>query len=679
VLRSERAPDSIDPQQTHLPAAHVKEPAAGSTGGALTDKSRIVRQLGEGAVLLPTLLAEAFAANDRLKLRLTMLQEASTHSQNPSRPVPSLSVERRIAGLTDPQFDALIAGARALPNNRVQMPGGQALLVGLSRDLEVMLAPLEAAKFAALPHLKHRLTALTEFLPTAHHDELSLTEIIAMTTANRDGPDSVHLLVMDAHRALNALAAETAPEVIDGAHVHHIADVDRSRIKAFMAGLNRTAALAFGHPGLRTTAVRSDNRLTIQNDIGETDAHVLIIHVQDLGVSVTYTDVHRRRTRFFMSLFESQELTWNSPEERHFRGPGQDGVFHLVVGNRVCVDEETLLRFLDFLGSRIVFLIDWNKARKALQTFVGKEQACEILRWAADRDFGHRAFLELGGADLVFEAIRRTAVDRIPYGTRLDAAVGMNECAKFLQRVLRQTSEGLKGRRSLRLIRDEIQAELAQLFDTAEFAVLALLVRHLGIARTLASAIAENFACESGHTEKRRLRLAERAKQIEEKADRITVQARETCARMQDAESLRRLVDEIENATDALDECAFLWSIQPAAHAGPAAAALYELADVVLDSIGQLIRATEAASHLPEGGRTDATASLQAIDAVTLAERRADTAERAALHALMRGPSPDSRSLMISLELVRMLETTTDHLAHAALSLRERVLEELSL
>ena len=64
---------------------------------------------------------------------------------------------------------------------------------------------------------------------------------------------------------------------------------------------------------------------------------------------------------------------------------------------------------------------------------------------------------------------------------------------------------------------------------------------------------------------------------------------------------------------------------------------------------------------------------------MTLAERRADTAERTALGVLMGTPAADARALVLGLELARALETATDHLAHAALSLRERVLEELSV
>ena len=40
-------------------------------------KVEIVERLGERAVLLPALIEAGLAANDRLKIRLTMLQEAA--------------------------------------------------------------------------------------------------------------------------------------------------------------------------------------------------------------------------------------------------------------------------------------------------------------------------------------------------------------------------------------------------------------------------------------------------------------------------------------------------------------------------------------------------------------------------------------------------------------------------
>ena len=644
----------------------------------MTGKVEIVRQLGEHALLLPALLADALAANDRLKLRLTLLQEVVAHIQHPDQAPRSFNAERRAAGLTDARYDATIIGARTLSDDQILVPGAKSLIAGFATDLTAMLAPLKAAVAEAYGPLEKRRDALAATIPAANEDVLALHDIQVMTSARRDGSDSVHLLTMDLHKEINRLVSETAVETIDGARVHHVENEDRARIKAFMKGLNRTAALAFGHPGLGTTATRAGARLTIQNDVGATDAHVLVIHIEDKVASVTYTDVHRQRTKFFMSLFAEQGVEWSPLAERSAQTLGAGDIFYLVVGRFAPADEMALNHFLEFLGSRIVFLVDWNKARKALQTFVAKDISIDILKWTAMHDYGHRAFLELGGVNLVFEAIRRTAAGRIPYGARLDASLGASESANFLKRVLRQTSEGLRTGRSVRLIRDEIQADLAQLFDTAEFGVLTVLVRHLGIARMLAAALAEAFAQDRIALDSDRPRLALNAKRMEEKADQLTVQAREMCARMQRAETLRQTVDEVENATDALDECAFLFSLVPKGEAIANLDALADLAGIVIESTSQLVRATEAASRLPLGHRADAPDSLQAIDGVVIAEQRADKAERDAFSAFMRVPCADARSLVLGLEVARALETATDHLAHAALSLRDRILEELS-
>ena len=51
----------------------------------------------------------------------------------------------------------------------------------------------------------------------------------------------------------------------------------------------------FDHPGLATTAMRSGPRLTIQNDIGETDAHVVVIAVEELARPVPIDQEDERR------------------------------------------------------------------------------------------------------------------------------------------------------------------------------------------------------------------------------------------------------------------------------------------------------------------------------------------------------------------------------------------------
>jgi hypothetical protein len=46
-------------------------------------KSRIVEQLGQAEILLPGLVAEGLRANDRAKVRLSVLQAAAEHARDP--------------------------------------------------------------------------------------------------------------------------------------------------------------------------------------------------------------------------------------------------------------------------------------------------------------------------------------------------------------------------------------------------------------------------------------------------------------------------------------------------------------------------------------------------------------------------------------------------------------------
>ena len=76
------------------------------------------------------------------------------------------------------------------------------------------------------------------------------------------------------------------------------------------------------------------------------------------------------------------------------------------------------------------------------------------------------------------------------------------------------------------------------------------------------------------------------------------------------------------------------------------------------------------------------------LDAVLDSERGADTAERAAIGAILSAPpsragedaapGADARVLVLGSEIARTLEEATDRMAHAAISLRNRVLQGLS-
>ena len=169
--------------------------------------------------------------------------------------------------------------------------------------------------------------------------------ISAMTQIGHDRADSLHRLVMDLHKQLNVMQAELAEETIDGAAAYNLAEADRPLVAAFMSGLNRTAKLKFSHPGLATTATRTGDRLVIQNDIGTTDAHVIVIHVQNLAVSVTYTDVHSQRLAFFKDMLKPRTITWES-ERTAVLAAGEP--FYLATGRIEATDADACRRISNF-------------------------------------------------------------------------------------------------------------------------------------------------------------------------------------------------------------------------------------------------------------------------------------------------------------------------------------------
>jgi len=641
----------------------------------MTQKTTIVAHLGESAVLLPQLLSRALDANDRAKLRMTVLQDALAHAEQPSAPIRMLQGEGRTLGLDNIAFDGTISGARLIDGKTLALPGGKALIEGLCQDIKLMVEPLKSGDPHAAKGFSERIQAVDGELSSLADDVVPRSLIGSITSARREGGDTAHRLVMDLHRAINRLSAKTAVETLAGASVHGLEASDRPKVEAFMRGLNRTRFLAFGHPGLGTSATHSGGALIIQNDIGATDAHVIVIRVEGLSVTITYTDVHRARARFFTKLI-GQEVIWTTPEERHVQEL-TEAQFELITGRYEAKTPSALNDFLEALGSRLVFMIDWNKARKALRNFVSDEEAKRILRWAAAQDYGHRGLLELGGAEVIFDAVRRVAGARVPYGTRLDAALGVEKTGDFLRQALRVASEGLAAARSIRLLRDEIQALLASEFETVERALLAVVVRHLGISRMLAGLVEDAIPADRFGSAEYRENVAKQARRLEHKADRLTVEGREIASRLGIAPAqARSIVDAVEDAIDALEDAAFFLSLAPDWQNETFARPFRALVAIAKYGVSHLIRAVEASSCLPDGAQTDVTEALLAVDAVIEAERKADDALRLAMAASVAS-APNSKFLPLEFEMTRAVESSTDHLARAALALRDRILTEL--
>ncbi|MBV9628253.1 MAG: hypothetical protein JO230_09175 [Xanthobacteraceae bacterium] len=640
-------------------------------------KTRIIEHLGQADVLLPSLVAEGLAANDRIKVRMSALQAACEHARDPQRPRTDFAAECRAAGLNAAAMQRLIDGAQFAADGRMTAPDLGELGNAMLADLRAMIAAVQAgapvqgnaaAERVTSLKLQDRLASLTDILPS---------EIAQLTGVSQAGADSLHRLVMDLHKALNKLAAGCAEEVVAGAHAYGLLADDHPAIEAFMHGLSATAGLKFNHPGLATTAMRSGARLTIQNDIGATDAHVVVIAIDGNAVTITYTDVHRARSRFFANLLRDTGVTWSGTDRQSADGLGEDGTFYLITGNLAAQTSAERDRFLGTLGSSLVFLIDWNKARKALRTFMPKDQSVRILDWAARNQIGHRAFLELGGVELITTAVHNTAATRIGFGDQLDKVLGRNAAFDFFTNVLRICTDALKQSRSVRLARDRIEADLVRRLKRVDATLMAVVVRQAGLAREIAAAIAAHVANLQGGRPTESAALTQQARRIEEKADRIAIEVRAEISRLDADSTMTQLVDRVEDAVDDLEQAAFIASLIPHDLTQNVLIPLADLGAAAILATEAAASGADAAAEIPEGHRGDAEDALAAVGRLVEIEHKADDCERAVTQLVLRGELDPVRALGV-LELARALERATDRLAAYAHVLRTHVLADLT-
>jgi uncharacterized protein Yka (UPF0111/DUF47 family) len=636
-------------------------------------KQEIVAALGETELLLPERIARSLVANDQVKYYFALLQTARSNADRPRVPAVDLKAERLASQIADEFLDDVVAGAKKDRGSGYRLAHTAEILRRIRAGIEDMLACLPEAERNAFAK---RIGSLA--LPRVEHGVIGGEEIDAMTSGDREGGDSFHLVVMDAHRAINQLQAATATETLAGAHVHGLSQGSRSLVSAFMEGLNRTAPLKFNHPGLGTTATEHAGRVLIQNDIGTTDAHVLVVRIEGSTVTLTYTDIHRARLKFFQSLFSDFDVKWEGMEPRT-SGKLAEGSYLLTTATYRAADRRALERYLSHLGSRIVFLIDWNRMRKRLRAFVGKERAIEILTWAAENDHGHRGLLEIGGEVALAEAVEYAAGERLRYGDRLDNLIGEENACKFLCNAMRAASAGLLARRSRRAILDEIKADLKGYFESAGLAIFDIAARHAACGYDLAATMRETLErIGSAKLEESTAKFAARAVRWEAAADQLLNEARDDIKRFGRPASL---VDCLEYADDAIDELEEAASVLDLLALVPTEGAplpeLRRLADLALGSAQEFVKCVECAAPITRTDvRDDLDDFLQALERLISLEHQADEQIRLLRRELVANTS-DHRALYLLHQLSRSLETATDAYAHAGQALRTYLMEEV--
>lgn len=665
-------------------------------------KSQAVAMLGQRGLMMPVWVNAALAANDRLKLYLSVLQAAVAHAEHPERDALDLGRELAAVGLGAATWlHELPAGASRVrggardgmrdgahhdgePGDVLLIPELDRLVAALSEDLATMARPvLESNTTDAEPHL--RVHQWQEWLDALHGEQLDRHQLHSLTHGHRHedhSDDSLHLLIMDLHKAINRLAADLASEVIAGAHAWQLTDDDRPLVEAFMRGLHRTAPLKFDHPGLDTAATRDGDRLLLQNDIGTNDAHVLVMTVQGLEITLTYSDLHRTRFAFFQALLNPLGASWSDMSSRVAPDLNEGQAYTVGNARFACEDRIRLARTLEGIGAAIVFLIDWNRARKRLVNFVDKEGAIAVLTAAAANEVGHMAWLKAGGERLVFSAMQAVGSGTFRIGDRLDEVLGETQARTFLLDVMRLSTQALMNGQPIALVADETRMLLARQVQrrTTEFD---LLDEHAAYCQTLAQAVSD--ALDHGHDGLREVAddVAARAKAWERRADHIVMQARDEATRLPRWQPVARLLTISDDVADALEEAAFMLSLIADHHqkgwTQDVRQALSRLAQTVLQATQDHIRALAIARTLGEQGgpgdprgSDDSDTFLAATWAVLRAERQCDDLLRQARRAILHTVE-DAPSLMLANDLAMTLELASDRLLSASYALREVV------
>ncbi len=637
-------------------------------------KTAVLEAIGETNLSRADQIAAALGANDRIKYYFSLLQTAFARADRPDQPADSLRRERLAGGIDDDALDNLVGNSRR-ENSRYRIPGSAAVLDRIIQDLRIMAAP--CADFA------ERLERVLGKLPRAQDDWMDRGMLDDLTRAGKGGADSPHQLVMDLHKALNAIEAELAEERLDGAAVYRIQDSDRPIVAAFMAGLNRTAPLKFNHPGLGTTATRDGNRLIIQNDLGTTDAHVIVIHVEAMSVQVTYTDIHPERIQFLRHMLKPYAVAWGDEQSVPTDSAVSENAFQLVTARFDARDSTELAAYLNFFASRLVFLIDWNRARKELRGFLRGKDRIALLGRAAEANVGHRAFLELGGAQLINRAIEDTAGSAMHFGDRLCDVLGDQAAMDFLRFVFRTAMEGLRDHQSTGLVQDRIRAELQAHFSSEGKRLLGLASEQAAIIFEIASLVRDGIhGMDAGYDQEddKALyeRLAKRAREFEHTADQLVAAAREAVRKRPEYATLFSLLENADNAADELEEVAFLMELLVASQPGAEVReALGALADLLVEAAQEWIKALSHAAHVDQprglGTQEDAGDFLTAIDALLALEHRTDDAERASTFAVVQN-ARDFRQLHICSRMADSLEEAADALKWAGLTAKDYLL-----
>ena len=163
--------------------------------------------------------------------------------------------------------------------------------------------------------------------------------------------------------------------------------------------------------------------------------------------------------------------------------------------------------------------------------------------------------------------------------------------------VLEIVSAGMSGGRSMRLIEDEIEAELLTHLRTTDRSVLSAAADHATVMANRGPSSHALTRLKHGEGRPDLGRVSELAKNCEERADEIVRRSSRLLDQTDDGHLLRRLLSQADDVADALEGTAFMLTVVPP-NDQKSIAMLEELAELVNRGAREYVRCLEDARDL---------------------------------------------------------------------------------
>ena len=170
-------------------------------------KTEIIERLGQTDLLLPSLIAEGLAANDRVKVRLSILQAAARRVRDPQAKRFDLANECRAAGIDPVALEAVVDCASLLAGERITAPGLGSVGTAIWNDVETMVLAVKAGDAARGDSVLERLSAIRGSASLGSSDDIELSQIARLMrprSAKRTSSVIRRALIADGHSRVTA-------------------------------------------------------------------------------------------------------------------------------------------------------------------------------------------------------------------------------------------------------------------------------------------------------------------------------------------------------------------------------------------------------------------------------------------------------------------------------------------